>query len=131
MNKLKSKGGLLLVLLIIIALVVYNYMYKSHRNIETESPSFVIESSKLINEFTSNIEISSNKYLDKTIEITGLVTTVNSTSLEIEKNITCYFNDTIVNNKLLNKRITVKGRCIGFDELLEEVKIDQCIIITN
>ena len=27
--------------------------------------------------------------------------------------------------------ITIKGRCVGYDELLEMVKIDQAIIINN
>lgn len=117
--------------LLTIALIVYNYIYKNHRNISTETPSFVVESTSLLTEFTSNMEMSSKKYLDKTIEITGLVTTVHVTSLEIEQSISCYFKDTIVNNKLLNNKIIIKGRCIGFDELLERIKMDQCVIITK
>lgn len=130
MNKIKfSKGLLAIVLLIIIALVVYNYIYKSHRNIETEITSFVITASDLANEFTSDIENSNEKFLDKTLEISGIVTSVGKTSLEIENNISCYFDNTITNAQLLHKKITVKGRCIGFDELLDEIKIDQCTVI--
>lgn len=130
MNKIKfSKGLLAIVLLIIIALVIYNYIYKSHRNIETEITSFVIAASDLANEFTSDIENSTDKYIDKTLEISGIVTLVDKTSLEIENNISCYFDNTITNTQLLHKRITIKGRCIGFDELLDEIKIDQCTVI--
>jgi hypothetical protein len=28
----------------------------------------------------------------------------------------------------VNDSVTVKGRCIGFDDLLEEIKLDQCTI---
>ncbi|MDP5101957.1 MAG: hypothetical protein NWQ09_11580, partial [Nonlabens sp.] len=28
----------------------------------------------------------------------------------------------------LNKQVTVKGRCMGYDDLLQEIKIDQAII---
>ena len=130
MNKIKfSKGLLAIVLLIIIALVIYNYIYKSHRNIKTEITSFVITASDLANEFTSDIENSNEKFLDKTLEISGIVTSVDKTSLEIENNISCYFDNTITNDQLLHKKITVKGRCIGFDELLDEIKIDQCTVI--
>ena len=130
MNKIKfSKGLLAIVLLIIIALVIYNYIYKSHRNIKTEITSFVITASDLANEFTSDIKNSNEKFLDKTLEISGIVTSVDKTSLEIENNISCYFDNTITNDQLLHKKITVKGRCIGFDELLDEIKIDQCTVI--
>lgn len=130
MNKIKfSKGLLAIVLLIIIALVVYNYIYKSHRNIETEITSFVIAASDLANEFTSDIENSTDKYIDKTLEISGIVTSVDKTSLEVDKRISCYFDKTITNAQLLHKKIIIKGRCIGFDELLNEIKIDQCTVI--
>lgn len=28
-----------------------------------------------------------------------------------------------------NNPISVKGRCIGYDDLLEEIKLDQCSIV--
>jgi hypothetical protein len=131
MNKLNRKIGLLMGLFLIISLAVYNYVYKSHRNIKMEIPTFVVKSSTLIGEFVSNTEISSIKYLDKTIQISGLVTAIDVVRIEIDTSISCYFNDTIARNNLLNKKITIKGRCIGFDELLGEIKIDQCLLITN
>ncbi len=130
MNRVKFvKWILAILLLIIISSVVYNYIYKSHRNIETEIASFVITASDLVNEFTADIEKATEKYLDKTIEISGIVTSVDKTSLEIENNISCYFNNEINYGHLLKTTTTIKGRCIGFDELLEEIKMDQCTII--
>jgi hypothetical protein len=29
----------------------------------------------------------------------------------------------------VNDTIVVKGRCIGYDDLLEEIKLDQCSIV--
>lgn len=131
MNKLNLKIGLLIGLLLIISLAIYNYVYKNHRNIKMETPVFVVQSSTLIDEFVSNMDISSKKYIDKIIQVSGLVTAIDVISLEMDTNISCYFNDTIAGNNLLNKNITIKGRCIGFDELLDEIKIDQCLIITQ
>ena len=96
-----------------------------------ETPAFKVESLTLIDEFISNTEISSKIYIDKTIQVTGLVTAIDARRLEIDTNISCYFNDTIARNSLLNKNIIIKGRCIGFDELLDEIKMDQCYIITK
>ena len=54
----------------------YNYIFKSHRNIATESPSYSINSLELIHEFKSNTEVSNEKYLDRTIRITGILTSI-------------------------------------------------------
>ena len=37
----------------------------------------------------------------------------------------------LIDDELLNNDVTIKGRCIGYDDLLEELKMDQCIIIKN
>lgn len=131
MNKLYIKTVFIIALLLITFLVAYNYVYKSHRIIENEPPAFIISSSDLIYKFNSNLEISTNKYLDKTIQVEGIVTALDNSILVIESAITCYLIEAIETSQLLNKRITIKGRCLGFDELLEEIKIDQCVIITN
>lgn len=133
MNKTKFRIGIFIIALLgIVAILAYNYIYKSHRNIEEESPSYVISASDLMSEFSKDIENSSIKYLDKTIQVSGIVSSIDKTSLVIENKINCYFNDTIINYKqLLDKNIIVKGRCIGFDELLEEIKIDQCTIVNK
>jgi len=31
--------------------------------------------------------------------------------------------------QLLNKEVVIKGKVVGFDELLMEIKLNQCIII--
>jgi hypothetical protein len=130
MSNLKFyKGFFVIVLLIIGALVVYNYIYKSHRNIETETTSFVSTASDLVDEFVSDIETSTEKYLDKVVEISGFVTKVDHAVLEIDNNVSCYFDKAITNTQLLNKKIIIKGRCIGFDELLDEIKMDQCTVL--
>ncbi len=132
MNNPRVKKKHIAILVFLLSMFfTYKYVYQKHRNIETEKPVFVINSSDLIQEFTLNIEASSKKYTNKTIEISGFVTAVDSFTLEINKRIICYFNKPINFNNLLNKKISLKGRCLGFDELLEEIKLDQCTIITN
>jgi hypothetical protein len=131
MHKSKLKKAVLLALIFSgIALIGYNYIYKSHRNIEAESPSFSVSSMELIGEFKSNSELSSDKYLDQTIQISGIVTSIESSILGIDNSISCYFQEDFkVDDNWLKKSIIVKGRCLGFDDLMEEIKMDQCIVI--
>ena len=54
-----------------------------------------------------------------------MVTEVNDNDLTLDNKVFCKFieiNSTII----LNDKIRLKGRCIGFDDLLEQVKLDQC-----
>ena len=119
------------VVLLIGGILVYNYVYKDHRDIEKEEPSFVVSSIDLKNEFSTNNIIASKKYLDKTIQLKGVVTSVDENILVIEFAISCYFKDSLDSNQLLNSEIEIKGRCIGYDELLDEIKMDQCVILTK
>jgi hypothetical protein len=124
-----KKGIFIFLILFIIVIITYKYVYKSHRNIQLENPHYVLKSSYLIDAFNSNAESSTQKYLDKTVLITGKVSSVNMTSIELDNSIICYFIDTNHVKDILSKEIKIKGRCIGFDELLEEIKFDQCVII--
>lgn len=124
-----KKRLFIFILLIGLIILGYRYIYKSHRDIKSENASYVVNSSNILMEFSLNIELSTEKYLNKVIEIKGNVTKVNNYGLEIDKKINCYFDQTIIKVELLDKQITIKGRFIGFDELLEEIKIDQCTVI--
>jgi len=119
------------VFLIIGIIVLYNYIYKSHRNVELEKPSFIVTSAEILDEFSMNNIKSSKKYLDKVLEISGVVTSVDNSMLQLDSFINLYFNDTINRLNMLKKNVIVKGRFIGYDELLSEIKIDQCVVLTN
>ena len=86
----------------------------------------------MILEFREDTNASTEKYLDQTINVTGRITSIDNTSLEIDNSISCYFETAMKNNDhLLNTMMTVKGRCLGYDDLLEEIKMDQCVLINN
>ena len=79
----------------------------------------------MINEYSSDPAKADSKYLNKTIEIKGKVTEVSDSTLTIDQKIFCKMNGK-ANTDLADKTIIVKGRCIGYDDLFEEVKFDQC-----
>ena len=124
---MKNKAILLLFLGIIL-IVGYSYIYKDHRVIENETPDFVATSNSVFQEFSENQQSSEIKYLDKTIEVKGIVTELNNNDLTLNNKIFCKFTKTITTIKL-NDQVTLKGRCIGYDDLLEQVKLDQCNLI--
>lgn len=105
-----------------------NVLYKEARNIEKEIPSYSLTPSKLINEYKSNISESDSKYLNKTIQVEGEITEVSDSILTLDSSIFCAF-DKKINKASIGNKVIIKGRCIGFDELMEEIKLDQCSII--
>lgn len=118
----------IIIILIVIGIIAYNYIYKDHRDIESENAEFVLTSIDISNEFTINAAAAENKYLNKTIEVKGTITELNEYDLTLDNKIFCQFNTKI---GIDSKVIIVKGRFIGYDELLEQVKLDQCNILTK
>ena len=124
---MKKKITILLILISIIAIVAYNYLYKEHRNIGSESALYSLTLKDLKNDFEVNDSVANVKYLDKTITINGKITSLDLSQNEIviDSSISAKFNSKLhsVNN---NDKISIKGRFIGYDDLLEEYKMDQC-----
>jgi hypothetical protein len=74
--------------------------------------------------------MSNKKYLEKAIAITGLVTAVNDTVVTLDNTIICNLKSPDSSIKK-DQAVTVKGRVVGFDDLMGELKLDQCFIIKN
>ncbi|WP_370478223.1 OB-fold protein [Tamlana flava] len=125
------KKWLILVVFIIAGISIYAYLNKNHRDIASEASSFNLSSEKLIAEFSINPIDSEQKYLNKTIEVSGLMTNLNPDNLTLNDKVFCQFSNEIRQTPSNNSQIIIKGRFIGYDDLLEEIKLDQCTIINN
>jgi len=117
-------------ILLVIAVVGYNIIYKNHRDIKTEEAEFTLTAATLSAEFAANESQATAKYADKTIVVTGKVTGFDEASGTL-------MLDEILSATLLDKTTTVnqqtqvkiKGRFVGYDDLLGEMKMDQVTII--
>ena len=126
------KKKIIIILLAIIAAITigYNYIYKEARNISKETPEFIISSSTLKDELISNQDLVVKKYLDKTIQVSGEISHVDKNFVILDGYITTQI--TSIKSPLnIGEKIVIKGRFIGYDELLEELKLDQCTIINK
>ena len=123
--KKQVKIVITLVLLLLGVYFAYNYMYQDHRDIKEEKAVVLISASELVSYFNEN---NSKKVLNKTVQVSGIITEINTKNIILDDKVQCSF-DSELKNLNLNETITVKGRCIGFDELFEVVKMDQSSII--
>lgn len=123
-----KKKILLFVFTLCLFFLGYNYLFPDHRTINQEEALFNVEASILFDEFIDNSKQAEYKYLNQTITVSGVITSFNPENIMINNKIFCKF-DNIMNKININDSIVVKGRCIGYDELLEEIKLDQCSIV--
>lgn len=128
---MKKKIGLVVIFLIFVGTLVYLYAYKDHRNIATEKSDFEITVLKLKTEFLENDSIANLKYQDKTIEVVGKITNVDTETKGIVLDDKLYgtFNESLPTDLAVGKVVKIKGRFIGFDDLLEEFKLDQISVV--
>lgn len=124
-----KKWIIVIIVLVLIGIGGYNYLYQDHRDIKTEAPEFVITSEDISKEFINDPIAAEKKYLNKTIEVQGHITELNTNDLTINSTVFCVFDTPITEELSLNKMVMVKGRFIGYDDLLEQIKIDQTNII--
>lgn len=127
---MKKKLLIVCFFVIIIAVLIYNYVYKSHRDISNEKESFAISVIDLKNDYRKNDSLANAKYLDKTIVIYGKITSLDLANriLSVDTSLSAIMKESGVSINL-NDSIKLKGRFIGYDDLLEEFKMDECSVI--
>lgn len=115
----------------VLAFLGYWYVFKNDRNFSSEESIKVTNVLNIITEFNENDIAANAKYLDKMIEFSGSVSLVdlkNKTMMLEEKVFTSFKPEDFVVVKE-NTMIKIKGRFLGYDELLEEIKLDNCMIL--
>ncbi len=105
----------------------YGVLYKDGRVIHKEEPAFMVTSIQILKEYETNVGNANIKYLNKTIEVTGGITQTDTHILVLFPGVSCSF-DNPLGKISIGAQTTVKGRCLGYDELFNEVKMDQCTI---
>lgn len=118
----------IILFLIISGFIGFNYIYKDHRDIVSEQPEYIITAHDISDEFKKDIIHAEKKYLNKTIEIEGIPSEINDNSLTLNDKVFCQLikkSGVRIEN---GAKLKIKGRLIGYDDLLEQVKLDQCII---
>ncbi len=123
----KSISLLLFLFFVVFGVATYKYVYQKHRNIEVTKADFRSLPEELYYEFLKDGNVATKKYLNKIITVTGIVSEQDPESITLNDKILCYLS--INMNKKCKTVITIKGRCIGFDELLEVVKLDECSLV--
>lgn len=124
------KKIVLIPLLAISLIGIGSYYYIMHggaRDISSEETAYTVSSKDINAEFLSDLENSNKKYLEKAVAISGTITNLNDSLVILDHTILCSLKN-IDSQIKKNQAVVVKGRIVGYDDLMGELKLDQCFI---
>lgn len=128
---MKKKIIIFFVLISLAIFLAYKYIYAEHRDISSEESYKTLHASELIENFSKDATNSEIEYLDKVVEVEGMLTNWDNNDNFGIINDVIYFQ-LLANEDLsgsVDKNIKIKGRLIGFDDIMEEIKFDQCTVL--
>lgn len=125
---LSKKSKVIISLLILIAIsvvVVYQYSMRPPKKIEAKKVDFTGTSDAFLSKVKEDFSI----WQDKVVVLSGTITNNDGKGVTLSDQIYCQFREDVnISSIQNNQEIKIKGRVIGYDDLLEELKLDQCII---
>jgi hypothetical protein len=130
-NKPKKTSIVILLIIAFVALLTYNYVYKSHRDISSEAPVFTVGVNDLYQQFINDQSASNLKYANKTIVTYGVISTLDLENRTLVLDEQLSLSGEQIDFSILEEgqSYKFKGRFIGFDDLFGELKMDQCAVV--
>jgi hypothetical protein len=129
MSKIKKIILLGFIALLLTGIFGYQYiMHAGQRNLATEKTDFSVSAKEIMNEFSSNTDLANKKYLEKAVAVSGIVTARDSIVITIDHSILCTLNSPNTAT-IKGEQIVIKGRVVGFDDFLGELRLDQSLVI--
>ncbi len=107
------------IVLILMVIGFYYYVYKDHRDIAVEGAVYNDTAIALKDSILQNNEA----FLNQTVAVSGVVTFIEDNSITLDHALVAQFENRPAAQ--LNRQLTLKGRCIGYDDLFEVVVLDQ------
>jgi len=103
--------------------VCYTYLMKPPTGIQSKQVAFTGTAAA----FSPKAQENANDWLDKVVILEGVVTSKDENGITLNNRVYCQFSAT---QKIVvaEQTLKIKGRFIGYDDLLNELKLDQCII---
>ena len=104
---------------------VYQYISMSPKDVVEITPEYVGDATEFNFLVTDNLSY----WTGKVVQITGEVTELTEYGIVMNGTIFCQFeNGDDLQSIVENQQINIKGKLVGFDEILMEIKLNQCIL---
>ncbi len=108
----------------------YRYLYHDHRRVEEQDAAYTIGVAPLEQKFLSDAGKANATYADKIIVVSGKITALEPglRVLTIDGKLSVQYDPT---HRAFNvgDAVRVKGRFVGYDDLLGELRMDQAVFL--
>ena len=94
----------------------------------SEKPVLLTEAYDLVWQFQMN---EGNELLNKVVQVKGQVTGYDSLLIILNHKIVCQPHNTKIEKPKIGETVTMKGRCVSYDDLLEELRLDHVVQIID
>lgn len=113
----------------LVALVAFVYYTKSLKpDYASIKPTLITDSHDLLWRFQMN---EGTELINQVVQFRGKVTGFDSLLVIMDHRLICNPDSTMVDDLSIGDSTTLKGRCIGYDDLLEELRLDHVVKIMN
>ena len=113
----------------LVALVAFVYYTKSLKpDYASIKPTLITDSHDLIWRFQMN---EGAELINQVVQFRGKITGFDSLLVIMDHRLICNPDSTMVDDLSIGDSTTLKGRCIGYDDLLEELRLDHVVKIMN
>ena len=113
----------------LVALVAFVYYTKSLKpNYASKEPTLITDSHDLLWRFQMN---EGTELINQVVQFKGKITGFDSLLIIMDHRLICAPDSTMIADIGIGDSVTFKGRCIGYDDLLEELRLDHVIKIMN
>lgn len=131
-------GGLIVIAALSAGWFLYN---KPHRRVATEKPAYMLNASQLFTEFEEDEPSAHSRYNEQVIEISGnlgkVAQNTEGTAVALIRTdlgfINCEMTESYDDLLTLEigQPVSIKGLYIGFDDLLGEIQLKNCILTSH
>jgi len=113
----------------LVALVAFVYYTKSLKpDYASMKPTLITDSHDLLWRFQMN---EGAELINQVVQFRGKITGFDSLLVIMDHRLICNPDSTMVDDLIIGDSTTLKGRCIGYDDLLEELRLDHVVKIMN
>ena len=113
----------------LVALVAFVYYTKSLKpDYASIKPTLITDSHDPLWRFQMN---EGTELINQVVQFRGKVTGFDSLLVIMDHRLICNPDSTMVDDLSIGDSTTLKGRCIGYDDLLEELRLDHVVKIMN
>lgn len=119
-------------LLIVLAAVVYSQYNKPHTDYAAQAATLTFTSDALLDEFRADVAAATEKVNNQVIEVEGTISAMEDQTFILDNGVVCRFGDNPgghLEDYAPGTSVKLKGRFVSFDDLLEEVRLDFCVLV--